>query len=426
MAGLTNTGYIKRTPEEIQSDIVNLIKETSPNFVKQPADVQANLIDTSVAVISQFENLVETLFNSYSMSGSDEMLFRMQAEELGLRQKSEFKSQVTLEFTGLPGDIIPQGTVVSDSTGAYKFETVDTIILGELKTGTVLALSDYEGTLPANKINTLVSVISSGITVNNPQASLPRIDEESFEEFKARSQARLRSPRLGGRLYAETLIKSIDGVNPRLVSFNCVDYTEKDDESSTPGADVFFRLTGIEAIVGGGDELQIALALYKSFFETQKLRSNPSDKDATRTITRDLYLFNNTFSVTFTRPKLLQLNLRLLITFTGKLASAESVKLATQDDITNYVNTLQVGKNIGMYKLIEIIQTGLMNIDMPTSTYKFVKFQYCIGEYPDTPPGSEESTIPWKDFNEDAQITELLGDCYCELIRYEVKLNANQ
>lgn len=426
MAGLTNTGYIKRTPKEIQSDIINLIKETSPNFVKQPADVQANLIDTSVAVISQFENLVETLFNSYSMSGSDEMLFRMQAEELGLRQKSEFKSQVTLEFIGLPGDIIPQGTVVSDSTGAYKFETVDTIILGELKTGTVLALSDYEGTLPANKINTLVSVISSGITVNNPQASLPRIDEESFEEFKARSQARLRSPRLGGRLYAETLIKSINGVNPRLVSFNCVDYTEKDNESSTPGADVFFRLTGIEAIVGGGDELQIALALYKSFFETQKLRSNPSDKDANRTITRDLYLFNNTFSVTFTRPKLLQLNLRLLITFTGKLASAESVKLSTQDDITNYVNTLQVGKNIGMYKLIEIIQTGLMNIDMPTSTYKFVKFQYCIGEYPDTPPGNEESTIPWKDFNEDSQITELLGDCYCELIRYEVKLNANK
>lgn len=426
MAGLTNKGYIKRTPLEIQDDIISEIKEKSPEFIKHPADVQANIIDTSVAVVSQLENLIETLFNSYSMSGSDELLFRMQAEELGLRQKSEFKSQVVLEFTGLPGDIIPRTTICSDITGEYKFETTETIMLGALGRGSVLALGEAEVTIPAKKINTLVTTLSSGVGVSNPQASLPRIEAESFAEFKARSQARLRSPRLGGKLYAETLIKGIEGVSPRLVAFNCVDYTEKDFESSSADKEVFFRLVGIEAVIGGGDEYAIALALYQSFFETQKLLSRPSDNDETRTIVKDVNLYNNDFQIVFTRPKLLQLNLRCLITLTGMLSSAESVRQATQDDISNYVNSLKVGTNIGMYKLIDLLRNGLESIGITASAYKFVKFQYCIGEYEDTPSDAPESTIPWQNFNEDAKITEIAGDCYCELVRYEVKMNAGE
>lgn len=425
MAGLTDQGYIKRTSSEIQEAIIQAIKEKTPAFNKQPLDIQANLIDTSVAVISQFENLMETLFNGYSMSGSDDMLFRMQAEELGLRQKSEFKSQVVLEFTGLPGDIIPRGVKCSDAYGEYEFETQETIIIGDLGKASVLALGEAEVSLPANKINTIVTTINPGVVVNNNSASLPRIDEESFEDFKARSQARLRSPRMGGRLHAETLLKGIEGVNPRLVSFNCVDYTIRDEDNSHEDVETFYRLVGIEAIVGGGDEYQVALALYKSFFETQKLLSNPSDQDANRTIKKDLYLFDSLIPVVFTRPRLLQLNLKLFIGFNGILTSAEAVRQATQNDILNYVNNLKVGTNVGMYKLIELCYKGLESINAPMSTVKFIKFKYCIGEYetpdktnPDIPP------IPWKDFNEDAHISELLNDCYCDLIRYEVKLNA--
>lgn len=429
-SGLTNVGYVKRSAEEIREDLINSIKNEIPEFVSQSTDIQNDLIDTAVADLLQYENLVSTMMNSYSMSSSDEMLFRMQAEELGLRQKNEFKSQVTLTFVGIPGDIIPKGTKVSTVTKKDVFETVETVVVGSTGEVNVLALSDVDFTIDVGKINTLISVISAGIVVSNRTPSLPKIEAESFENFKARSQARLRSPRMGGRLYAESLINSIEGVDSRLVVFNSVEYDEKDETED--GTERYFRIKGIEAIIGGGDQIQIAFALYQSFFETQKLISNPSDKNTNRTIDQEIYVFDNIINVKFTRPKLLKLNLKLKITFLGKLSSAQAVKDNTSESITNFVNTLKVGKPINLYSLIEVITPDLISMGLPPSTYKAISFQYAIGDF--TKGGDRENdliddgrgnkVIPWLNFNSDGRISEILGDCYCELFSYEVQLNA--
>lgn len=426
MPGLSNIGYIKRTAEEVKKDLIDLLKKENPDFYEQPADIQADLINTAIADILQYENLISTMLNSYSMAESSEMLFRMQAEELGLRQKSEFKSQVVLTFKGLPGDIIPKGTRVSTALGDKEiFETTKKVVIGSTREVNVLALSEIDYTLDKGKINKLVSIISKGIVVTNNAPSLPKIEEEPFNLFKARSQARLRSPRIGGRLYAESLINSIEGINPRLVAFNAIDYTIKDEDDEVNN--VYFRLTGIEAIVGGGDQIEIAFALYQSFFETQKLISQPSDKDATRTINQELYVFDNVINVIFTRPKLLMLNLKLKITFIGKLSSAQAVKDNTIDSLTNFVNTLKVGKPINLYSLIEVITPDLISMGLPTSTHKAIKFQYAIGDFSEDGANHaelQEGKIPWKDFNTDGRISEILKDCYCELKSYEVQLNA--
>ncbi|HEC1823345.1 TPA: baseplate J/gp47 family protein [Campylobacter coli] len=429
MAGLSNLGYIKRTAEEIKNDLIEAIQKEIPEFVDQSTDIQSALLNTAVADILQYENLVSTMMNCYSMAESDEMLFRMQAEELGLRQKSEFKSQVTLTFRGLPGDIIPKGTKVSTTLKKDIFETTESIILGSTGEGNVLALSDIDYTIDKGKLNTLISVISSGIGVTNLTASLPKIQEEPFENFKLRSQARLRSPRMGGQLYAESLINSIDGVDSRLVAFYGVEYTEKDTEEK---GEVYYKIKGIEAVIGGGDQIQIAFALYQSFFETQKLISQPSDSDTTRTINQEVYVYDNIINIKFTRPKLLKLNLKFKITFVGKLSSAQAVKDGTIESLTQFINTLKVGKPINLYSLIEIITPSLISMGLPTSTYKAISFQYAIGDFTEggdrhndlVDDGKGNKVIPWLDFNEDGRISEVEKDCYCELASYEVQLNA--
>ncbi|EGV1470923.1 hypothetical protein JF110_001648 [Campylobacter jejuni] len=429
-SGLTNVGYIKRTAEEIREDLIKSIKNEIPEFLSQSTDIQSDLIDTAVADLLQYENLVSTMMNSYSMAESSEMLFRMQAEELGLRQKSEFKSQVTLTFIGIPGDIIPKGTKVSTSTKKDIFETTKTVVVGSTGEVNVLALSDVDFTIDVGKINTLISVISAGIVVSNRTPSLPKIEQETFEEFKARSQARLRSPRMGGRLYAESLINSIEGVDPRLVVFNSVEYDEKDE--SEEGTERYFKIKGIEAIVGGGDQVQIAFALYQSFFETQKLISKPSNNENDRTVDQEIYVFDNILNVKFTRPKLLKLNLKFKITFLGKLSSAQAVKDNTVDNITTFVNTLKVGRPINLYSLIEVVTPDLIAMGLPPSTHKAISFQYAIGDFSEggdrhddlVSDGRGNKVIPWLNFNSDGRISEILGDCYCELASYEVQLNA--
>lgn len=574
---MTAKGYIRRSAEELQEAIIKKIKERVPSFEKLPYDVQSNLIDTAVAKLAQYENMLDVMFNAYSLDGSNEFFFKQMGEELGLRMKNAYNSQVTLRFKGLPGDIIPLHTIVQDSSKQHKFETMKRVVIGTTGEVDVLAYGESESIIPAGELTFLVSILSDGIAVTNPQASLAKINEETFEEFKFRAQARLRSPRMGGRLYAETCLKSIEGVDPRLISFYARDYTreydvlnpelnpdetegnkpippaekpngiipesvvrlvklinegqtrpnittlqqyvdskyaldvnvqEKEfvhlynkdnpnnyiyyntrwyevkfrrpgnmsivegygrgqnilaenyevipetgntqlyfckspgnrigfyenrnskltllfgpqvdiDESNKPDIKNYIRITGIESVVGGGDDYEVALALYQSFFETQKLLSNPSDNNKDRRKKITLGLYNNTFPVAFTRPKLIELNLKFKISAFKKSVSSLSVKNATKEYLEKAINSLKVGSDITINQLNQIIMPGLIDIDIQPVEVKTMGWEYDIGNFKDKEDGQKPN---WKDFDIDNKIPEIEFDCYCILVRYEVNV----
>lgn len=574
---MTAKGYIRRSAEELQEAIIKKIKERIPSFEKLPYDVQSNLIDTAVAKLAQYENMLDVMFNAYSLDGSNEFFFKQMGEELGLRMKNAYNSQVTLRFKGLPGDIIPLHTIVQDSSKQHKFETMKRVVIGTTGEVDVLAYGESESIIPAGELTFLVSILSDGIAVTNPQASLAKINEETFEEFKFRAQARLRSPRMGGRLYAETCLKSIEGIDPRLISFYARDYTreydvsnpelnldeteenkpippaekpngiipesvvrlvklinegqtrpnittlqqyvdskytldvnvqEKEfvhlynkdnpnnyiyyntrwyevkfrrpgnmsivegygrgqnilaenyevipetgntqlyfckspgnrigfyenrnskltllfgpqvdiDESNKPDIKNYIRITGIESVVGGGDDYEVALALYQSFFETQKLLSNPSDNNKDRRKKITLGLYNNTFPVAFTRPKLIELNLKFKISAFKKSVSSLSVKNATKEYLEKAINSLKVGSDITINQLNQIIMPGLIDIDIQPVEVKTMGWEYDIGNFKDKEDGQKPN---WKDFDIDNKIPEIEFDCYCILVRYEVNV----
>lgn len=585
---MTAKGYVRRTPEAIRESIIKKQKELNPNFEKLPLDVQANLIDTAIAKLCEYENIVENMFNAYSLDGSNEFFFKQMGEELGLRMKNAYNAQVLLRFKGLAGDIIPPYTKVKDSTGYYTFETQDRVVVDTTGQVEVMAYGEADSVVSANKLVFLESVLSDGITVTNPQPSMEKIETESFDEFRLRAQARLRSPRLGGRLYAESLIKSLDGVDPRLVSFEARDFTreydianpgaeyepdydpdaEKDppkpqpedtqippsvineihlvnegearpdiitlqnyveskwtllqepvdkefvhlynqtgvnnyifwdehwyevkfkkksaiadpnyitilwtqkniealeyldipttgtdtlyycnkpgdkiafyenrneeyvlflgkeviiDTTNKPTVHNFIRILGIEPVVGGGDKYQIALALYQAFFETQKLISNPSKGEKDRQEKVGLGLYNNVFNIYFTRPKLLELNLKLELATLGKSMSAPAVKKATTSYLTNAINSLKVGRNVTINQLNQIIMPGLLDIDLQPYQIKEFKWKYDVGQFKDLDDEDAEDweKVDWKDFDVDSKIPDIEYDCYCVLVRYEVEI----
>lgn len=577
---MTAKGYIRRSAEEIQESIISKLKEKNPNFEKLPYDVQANLIDTAIAKIAQYENILDVMFNAYSFDGSNQFFFNQMGEELGLRMKNAYNAQVVLRFKGLAGDIIPLHTQVKDASGQYKFETLKRAIIGTTGEVDIQAYGEANMIVPANSLNYLVTILSDGITVTNPEPSMSKIEEETFEEFKFRAQARLRSPRLGGRLYAETCLKAIDGVDPRLVAFYARDYAkeydplrpeldpeetdpeEKEfpieaensvimdtiiakinlvnegetrpdiltlqdyvdskyalgvniqdkefvhlynkgnpnnylyynghwyevkfrrannpiiingfginknipaenwgdiptvgtnnlyfckspgekvafyenqnskltclfgpkveiDESKKPTEKNYIRLVGIESVVGGGDEYEVALALYQSFFETQKLMSNPSNEETDRRKKVQLGLYNNTFPIVFTRPKLLELNLKFEIAMLNKSMSALAIKKSTQSYLEKSINALKVGKDVTINQLNQFIMPGLADIDVQPVEIKSMNWKYDIGQFKDAADedAADDEKAQWKDFDIDNKIPQIFFDCYCVLVRYEV------
>lgn len=403
---LTQEGYIKRTAAEIKADLINSLQQTIPEFTQQNADLQSDLIDTSIEALLQYEDMMNTLFNAYAPDYANADLFKKFAESIGLRQREAFQAQVTLTFSGKFGDFIPKGTIVTDVNGVVEFKTQDNIVLDTTGTGSVIALSDTEETWEASTIGTLKTIVGTGISVTNKVASLKYIAQETEAELKARAQAKFRSVRQGGKLYATSLLQGLEGVDRRLVAFY-----DKTITQEWEGNNYFIK--GIEAVVGGGADEQVAKALYLSFLETQKLVSSPSSNEAsTRTRDVTLYVYDNAVNVRFTRPKLLQLKLKMNIAFTSMISTPVALQQLTQSAVTNYINTLQVGISINKYSLIEIIMPILVDAGMPSYTMKSIDFTYALGV--DGVYGG---------FNSDGFIKEVEFDCYVELIEYGVEIN---
>ena len=403
---LTQQGYIKRTAAEIKQDLVNSLQQTLPEFTQQDADLQNDLLDTSIEALLQYEDMMNTLFNAYAPDFANADLFKKFAESIGLRQREAFNAQVTLTFSGKFGDFIPKGTLITDINEVVEFKTQDNIVLDTTGTGNVLALSDTTETWEADTLQTLKSIVGTGISVTNKVASLKYIAEETEAELKARAQAKLRSVRQGGKMYADSLIKGLEGVDRRLVAFY-----DKTITQTFEGNDYFMK--GIEAVVGGGKDEEVAKALYLSFLETQKLISNPSGNEASsRTKEVTLYVYDNAVTVQFTRPKLLQIKLKMLISFTSSISTPIALQQLTQKAVTEYINTLKVGTSINKYSLIEIIMPILVDAGMASHTMRTIDFEYTIGK-----------DGIYKAFNNDGYITEIDYDCYVELIEYSVEIN---
>lgn len=406
---LTQQGFVKRTASEIKEDLINHISQTLPDFTEQDADLTSDILNTSIISILQYEDMLNTLFNGYSPDFSNASLFKAFAESVGLRQRVAFNAQVTLTFSGKFGDFIPKDTICTDAQGLVEFKTQDNIVLDTTGTGSVLALSDTLEVWDAGQIATIKSIVGDGIAVTNKVASLKYIDEETEDELKARVQAKFRSVRQGGKLYAESMLKGVEGVDRRLVAFYDKTITQTFEQNT-------YYIKGIEAVVGGGKDEEVAKALYLSFLETQKLVSNPSNNEAsTRSREITLYIYNNPVTIQFTRPKLLQIGLQMNISFTSNISTPIALQNLTQSAVTNYVNNLKVGIPINLYSLIEIVMPILVDSGIPSYTMREISFIYKIS--------NDTIDTSYKAFNDSGFIPEILDDCYCELSEYGVVIN---
>lgn len=402
---LTKTGYAKLTAEEVRDDLISKIKLRIPEFTLQPADLQSDLINTSIEDILQYEDMTETMLNAIAPGYANDEIFKKFAESIGLSNNVKFNSSVVLTFNGIPATFIPKGTVCSG--GGHSVRTTKDVLLSSTGSKTVLAETTDVVVIPANTITSIDSANIPGLTVTNEVEGIAGIEQESLEQLKYRAQARFRSPRKGGIDYTYSIVTTNLKVDPRLVRFRLIDRIVYNDGNSTSTK---YVMSGVEAIIGGGSDEDVALALFQGFIETQKLVSQPSDNDTSRTVSINIGYYGNTIPIKFTRPKSLNLDITLMISFTEIQTTPTSIKGATEDELTNYINTLALGSPLSKLTLTSIILPLLQAKGIATNTIASIDYELKINGNVITTKGPE------------GFIKEVQFDTYLILTSYNVEI----
>lgn len=326
----TANGYVKRTATEIKDSLATRLQNDYPLFRQWSADIQNNLLDTGTVLLLEQENLFADLANSYAPGLSNDFIWEQQAASLGLQYKQATQSSVVLQFSGNTGAYVPPQTEV---TGGFK--TATGAIINESGFANVTAYSDTTSVYAANTINQIITLIGSDITgVTNPSASILGSETETNASLKARSQASLRNPRSGTIDYATSQLLQVNGVTDRLLTFN---FTTSQTN------------TGIEAIVGGGENSEIASALLRSFLGLANLISEPSNNETARTNTWKVKYYGSEIDVLWTTPKALKLNIQITAKFSYTSVYKGNLETLLKASFANYLNNLRVGTPINRF-----------------------------------------------------------------------------
>lgn len=405
---LTMQGYVKQTADELSSKLEARLSQNVPSWKKTTADVQSNILAAIIPGLLEYENIATEMINCYQPGYANDFFWNIFAENLNLNRRAKFRAQVMLLFSGDEGVIIPRNTIVSDDSG-NEFEVLNTTIIPKTKQVYVNAYSDTESIVAANSLTTIKQVFNSSVSVTNPSSSFASIPEDTTAILKLKTQERIRSARNGSIDLAHSRLLEIEGVNPRLIKFNLVNYNVIEMQNEHQ---VFKEIQGIECIVGGGEPSAIALALFTSFLETKKLRSNPSNNETERTAEYNLKYLGTTIPIKWTMPKEVALQISISIGFVGVSITSDALNLAIKDALANYIESKQVGTPFSSRMLDSIIYEQLNNVAIPPDSMFALTYEIWANNVKTA-------------FNTQGFLDEIKEDCYVTLAALSTAIIAN-
>lgn len=392
----TSAGYVKRTPEEIKKSLASYMTQNNSSYGDYTSDIQNDLLDTSVAEISEIENICAGIANSFSpaFDGCNDFIWEQQAASLGLKYKNESKSKVLLKFAGPAGLYIPQGSEVSNG-----FKTDSSLTLDTTGVGTVTASSEEDAIFAKGTINEVKTLISDELTVTNPSTSIAFQPEETSKELKLRAQRLLRSPRKGSLDYALNRLTEIPGIQERLVNFN-------------------FEATalnrGIEVIVAGGNSNEVATAIFDSFFDIGNIVSAPSDSENDRTSTFQINYFGSPIDIKWTVPKELKLKFEVEVSFRYVNVYSGTLEQQCQNVFAEVLNRRRVGLPLNRNLLNSLIYEEVRRLGIDLQYLASINYVVYNDE--------DGSTVS---FDGNGYMTKVKKDVYTTLSDFKLAVRAS-
>jgi hypothetical protein len=247
------SGYIPQTPASLQQQLLSSVAATNPGYTANlPGTLIEDISSTDVAALLQCDSSVAEIINSLTPYGANEFLLNQLGNLYGVLPQVATNTSVNVVFTGPPGFVIATGFVVGDGNYQYVVQAPGGIIGAGGNSLPLYAVANTTGTwaVPAGSVTELVTSapVNVTLTVNNPEDGTPSAAGETVEAYRTRVLQAGYAPGQGMLTYLKTLLGNVPGVASRLISVRQV--------STNP----YYW----EVICGGGDQYQVAFAIFSA------------------------------------------------------------------------------------------------------------------------------------------------------------------
>lgn len=142
---------------------------------------------------------------------------------------------------------------------------------------------------------------------------------------------------------------------------------------------------GIEIVCGGGTDEAVANAIFNSVLQTKNLVSNPSNSETARTVTQNVTVYNSTFPVKFTRPKLSELTIDLTLTLNGSISTQTVLQNLLETVFTDYIDSLNIGKALNVISIDNVLIEALKTVPIYPETVQSSAYTFTIDSTPVSP-----------------------------------------
>ena len=143
---------------------------------------------------------------------------------------------------------------------------------------------------------------------------------------------------------------------------------------------------GIEIVCGGGTDEAVTTAIFNSVLQTKNLVSNPSNSETSRTVTQNVTVYNSTFPVKFTRPKLSELTIDLTLTLNGSISTQTVLQNLLETVFTDYINSLNIGQALNVVSIDNVLIEALKTVPIPPETVQSSAYVFTIDGSPASLP----------------------------------------
>ena len=292
--------------------------------------------------------MLANVMNSVSPLYANDFMVLELGEAFGLKIKDQALPNTTITFYGLAGVVIPEGLEVGNADSSKKFITTKSDIINA--TGQVSIYCEgadyYDTPTPANTLNVLLNQVLNVTSCTNLNDAVESTPAETISEFRSRFQTRAQANRSGTVATLDNNLKEIEGTVDRLCTYQASQIIEEGVKEAV-----------IEVVVGGGDDYQVALAIFNSVLYPDIFVSNPSGDETNRTVNINVTFNGVDFPIVYTRPKINQLSVSISLTVQSGFINipSEAFTLLLRPYFENYINNLKIGYSPTGYAFDDLI-----------------------------------------------------------------------
>lgn len=365
MGALTEQGYIPSTPQEIQDTLVNYIKKNNPNFEMYSADLQSDLINTSVADLMQYELLTQTMLNTIAPTNSNEWLFNQFADFFGLEQHSNINNSVTLKASGLnPNAYIPSNLEFINNGNT--FINYAPSIADENGNATIEVLNkEYDQVIAPNQTFTC-SEFSNAKFTNPNQSEL--IAPESFLEYKTRIQNNFRA---NTQCSYDLLATELSNLGVTNFSVHLEPPTKDNDFAYSQ------TLIFLPSIIN--KETELKGLIFGTMGVNCYLKGATSDNDNTRVRETTIDFFGSQLPIVYVVAKIVRLNVTITLKMNVLLEIWQYFLEQLELKIKTYFKNSKIGDTINTFLFNKMIYQTLNECNIDIDRLESIALAFDIG-----------------------------------------------